>query len=565
MLRQLSIRNYVLIDSLDISFPEGLVIITGQTGAGKSILLGALSLLLGSRADASSVGESGDNCVVEAEFELDPGDTRASSILEENDYDWNGGSLTIRRVVARSGRSRAFLNDEPVTLPVLAALSSRLVDIHSQHQTLLLSDRAFQLSMLDAYAGNAALLTSCSASWSELSALRKELAEVERRIAEAERDRDYNESLWKQLDAASLVDGELEELEAEQKTLANAEEIKELLQGCRRLSSTCDGDEPQPFTSNLKEIEKALAKLSRFIPSCGTLSGRLESCRLELEDIFGELEAADASVDVSPERLEFVDSRLSLLYSLLKKHSVQTVAGLIAVRESLSGNLADSTLLEERRERIKDEIDRVSGEYKDICGRLHGSRNKAAAKFAADIAGSLHFLELPSAVFEVGLADSAPGPHGTDAVTFLFSSTGRSPVDIAKCASGGELSRIMLCLKDMMARYSSMPTMVFDEIDTGVSGSVADRMGSMICAMGSRMQVFAITHLPQVAAKGDVHYLVSKHERDGRTVSEIEKLSAEQRVMEIARMLSGSQLTDAAVANARSLISSSERYSQDRR
>lgn len=557
MLRQLSIRNYVLIDSLDIDFPEGLVIITGQTGAGKSILLGALSLLLGSKADASIVGESGDNCVVEAEFELDPGDLKAAGILAENDFEWNGGRLTIRRVVARSGRSRAFLNDEPVTLPVLAALSSRLVDIHSQHQTLLLSDSAFQLSMLDRFAGNGELLASCSAKWTALGSLKRRLSEVEKRIFDIERNREYNQALWNQLDAAGLVEGEVEELEAEQKTLANAEEIKELLNECRRLASVNNEDDSVPFTSNMKEMEKVLDKLSKFVPSCSALSERLESCRLELEDIMGEVDETDASVNASPERLDFVDSRLSLLYSLLKKHSQTDIAGLIAVRDSLSNALADSSLLEDSRLLIQKDIASVTAEYDEICSLLHERRSAASAGFASSILESLRFLELPSSVFEVRLSESSPGPEGVDAVDFLFSSTGRRPVELAKCASGGEMSRIMLCLKDMMARYSCMPTMVFDEIDTGVSGSVADRMGSMICSMGSRMQVFAITHLPQVAAKGSAHYLVSKSEKDGRTVSKIEKLSAEQRVLEIARMLSGTELTDAAVANARSLISHS--------
>ena len=560
MLKQLNVRNYVLIDSLEVTFPEGLVIITGQTGAGKSILLGALSLLLGAKADASAVGEAGDNCVVEALFVLDPDDP-ARAILEENDLDWNGGELLIRRVVARSGRSRAFVNDEPVTLPLLNSIAPRLVDIHSQHQTLLLSDHQFQLSLLDRYAGNSALLEECSRNWSELNGLKRELDALDRRIGQMERDRDYNEAQWRQLDAAALRDGELEELEAEQKTLANAELIKELLSDSLALSRTMGEEGENPITVNFKEMERNLLKLSRFIPSVGALADRLASCRIELEDILSELDALDSGLDASPERLEAVEDRLSLLYSLLKKHSTASIAELISLRDSLSESIADTSLLQQKRSSLVEEISAANSRYEDVCKRLHAARTEAAGPFADAVLSNLVFLELPSAVFSLRLDPAACSASGSDSVSFLFSSTGRNPVDVSRCASGGELSRIMLCLKDMMARYCSMPAMVFDEIDTGVSGSVADKMGSMICSMGSRMQVFAITHLPQVAAKGDAHYLVTKSDEGGRTVSTIEKLSDEGRVMEIARMLSGSRLTEAAIANARSLIAASRQLS----
>lgn len=554
MLSQLNVRNYVLIDSLEIQFPEGLVIITGQTGAGKSILLGALSLVLGSKADASVIGESADNCVVEAEFQLDPEDALARNIIEENDLDWNGGSLLVRRVVARTGRSRAFLNDEPVTLPVLAQLAPRLVDIHSQHQTMLLSDHRFQLGLLDRYAGNRELLKSCKGAWDALSDLRRELADLDGRIASIERDREYNEAQWKQLDAAALVDGELEELEAEQKTLANAEEIKELLCECGNLAENHSDELDFSMVQSIREMERLLAKLSRFIPSAESLSSRLESCRLELDDVVGEITDLNEKMDVSPERLEFVEDRISLYFTLLKKHGAANVAELIALRDRLSENLADSSVLQYRREELLKQIVKAGKDLDSVCEKLHKSRLKASEPFAKSIADSLHYLELPLAVFQVSIQDAPQGPDGSDSVVFLFSSTGRNAVDVAKCASGGEMSRIMLCLKDMMARYASMPAMVFDEIDTGVSGSVADKMGSMICNMGSYMQVFAITHLPQVAAKGDAHYLVSKSLSTDKASSTITRLDNEQRILEIARMLSGSSLTEAAIANAKSLL-----------
>lgn len=554
MLSQLNVRNYVLIDSLEIQFPEGLVIITGQTGAGKSILLGALSLVLGSKADASVIGESADNCVVEAEFQLDPEDALARNIIEENDLDWNGGSLLVRRVVARTGRSRAFLNDEPVTLPVLAQLAPRLVDIHSQHQTMLLSDHRFQLGLLDRYAGNRELLKSCKGAWDALSDLRRELADLDGRIASIERDREYNEAQWKQLDAAALVDGELEELEAEQKTLANAEEIKELLCECGNLAENHSDELDFSMVQSIREMERLLAKLSRFIPSAESLSSRLESCRLELDDVVGEITDLNEKMDVSPERLEFVEDRISLYFTLLKKHGAANVAELIDLRDRLSENLADSSVLQYRREELLKQIAKAGKDLDSVCEKLHKSRLKASEPFAKSIADSLHYLELPLAVFQVSIQDAPQGPDGSDSVVFLFSSTGRNAVDVAKCASGGEMSRIMLCLKDMMARYASMPAMVFDEIDTGVSGSVADKMGSMICKMGSYMQVFAITHLPQVAAKGDAHYLVSKSLSTDKASSTITRLDNEQRILEIARMLSGSSLTEAAIANAKSLL-----------
>lgn len=554
MLSQLNVRNYVLIDSLEIQFPEGLVIITGQTGAGKSILLGALSLVLGSKADASVIGESADNCVVEAEFQLDPEDALARNIIEENDLDWNGGSLLVRRVVARTGRSRAFLNDEPVTLPVLAQLAPRLVDIHSQHQTMLLSDHRFQLGLLDRYAGNRELLKSCKGAWDALSDLRRELTDLDGRIASIERDREYNEAQWKQLDAAALVDGELEELEAEQKTLANAEEIKELLCECGNLAENHSDELDFSMVQSIREMERLLAKLSRFIPSAESLSSRLESCRLELDDVVGEITDLNEKMDVSPERLEFVEDRISLYFTLLKKHGAANVAELIALRDRLSENLADSSVLQYRREELLKQIAKAGKDLDSVCEKLHKSRLKASEPFAKSIADSLHYLELPLAVFQVSIQDAPQGPDGSDSVVFLFSSTGRNAVDVAKCASGGEMSRIMLCLKDMMARYASMPAMVFDEIDTGVSGSVADKMGSMICKMGSYMQVFAITHLPQVAAKGDAHYLVSKSLSTDKASSTITRLDNEQRILEIARMLSGSSLTEAAIANAKSLL-----------
>ena len=556
MLNRLHVRNFVLIDSLEIDFPEGLIIITGQTGAGKSILLGALSLVMGSKADASLISGDAENCVVEAEFDVDSADEALREELDENGVEWDNGHLIVRRVVNRSGRSRAFVNDSPVSVQVLQSLASRLIDVHSQHQTLLLSDKNFQLSILDHYAGNSELKDECAAAWREMTSIKSELAQLESKLARMAADKEYNEAQYSQLEAASLQEGELEELEEEQKQLANAEEIKTCLSNAEELFTGASSLEGMSMDSSLKEASKLLSKAGRFVPSLSELSERVDSCRRELDDILSEISTVNSRTDLSPERLEQVESRMSLLYGLMQKHSCSNISELIAVRERYNEMLFDSTQMDERKAELESRLASVSVKLNSLADRLHESREAASASFAANIQDSIREMELPYSVFEVSLVDAPLGAVGRDAVMFRFSATGRNAVEVAKCASGGEMSRIMLALKAMMARYANMPTMIFDEIDTGVSGSVADKMGSVICAMGQHMQVFAITHLPQVAAKGSAHYLVSKEidPATGAAVSKIERLSDEQRVLELARMLSGSVLTDEAVANAKSLL-----------
>ena len=555
MLNRLQVRNYVLIDSLEIDFPEGLIIITGQTGAGKSILLGALSLVMGSKAEASMVSEGADNCVVEAEFET--ADMSLKTVLEENEVEWEDGHLIVRRVVNRSGRSRAFVNDCPVPVTVLQDISTRLIDIHSQHQTLLLSDKAFQLSILDHYAGNMELREECAHLWREHGTLKLELAKLDERIARLAGERDYNEAQFRQLEAANLKEGELAELEEEQKQLANAEEIKTGLSTVEELFTAASSNgEALSLDASLKEADKILAKIGKYLPAAAELSERVDSCRRELDDILSEVSDMNSRTDLSESRLMEVEDRMSLIYSLMQKHSCREEAELIALRDSLSEALFDSTQLEEKREELAGQLSKMMTELEAVASRLNDARCKHAGEFAAAIQESIRGLELPYAIFEVEIAEAPLSATGRDSIVFRFSSAGRNAVDVAKCASGGEMSRIMLSLKAMMARYTNMPTMIFDEIDTGVSGSVADRMGSMICEMGSFMQVFAITHLPQVAAKGSAHYLVSKEidPQTSRAVSTITRLSDEERVLEVARMLSGSVLTDAAIANAKSLL-----------
>lgn len=554
MLSKLHVKNFVLIDSLEIDFPEGLVIITGQTGAGKSILLGALSLVMGSKADAGMLSDGADNCVVEAEFEVGGQDEGLQLILDENDIESDEGHLILRRTVSPSGRSRAFVNDSPVPLQVLQSISSRLIDIHSQHQTMLLSDRQFQLSILDHYAGNLQLLHDCAGAWRELLRLRSELALLEQQIAAIERNRDYNQAQFRQLDSAALRPGELEELEQEQKSLANAEEIKAAFCCVEALFDSSASDDGMSLDASLKEASRQLGKISRFLPSVAQLSQRIDSCRLELEDIFSEVSSINGSTFLSEGRLEEVESRMSLIYSLMTKHSCANEAELIALRDSLSEELSDSDSLVERRNDLAKEIRQAEAAYNSIASALSRSRHDASESFARAIEESIRSLELPYAVFRLTLSESSPSASGTDAVSFCFSANNTEPVELSKCASGGEMSRIMLSLKAMMARYTQMPTMIFDEIDTGVSGSVADKIGSMVCEMGKYMQIFAITHLPQVAAKGNAHYLVSKEMKDGRALSTITRIQGRERVMEVARMLSGAHLTDAAIANAEELL-----------
>ncbi len=555
MLSSLHVHNYILIDSLDISFPEGLVIITGETGAGKSIILGALSLVLGSKADASIVGAAGENCVVEAVFKS-PETPSLTEIFQREDIPWEDSGIIVRRTVGKSGRSRAFINDIPVQAQVLQEMGSHLVDIHSQHQSLRLQDPRFRLGAIDSYAALLGDLQAISGIWKALQAKKARLKEVEGLLANALEEKDYLMARWERLEKAALRDGELEELEIEQKQLANAESILENLFAAHSAISS-DGD-GQGVPALLKEAEKRLSKVSGFIPSLGDVPSRLESARLEIEDILGEIESEKERVDVSPARLEAVEERMGELYSLMKSYRAGSVAELIGVRDSLSGRIFNTGGLEEEKRSLEMETASLQADYDSAASALHSAREKAAAPFAGAVSEALKYMELEEAVFSVHISPSLPGPSGTDSVEFLFSASGKNPADVGKVASGGELSRIMLSLKSTMAQYMEMPTLIFDEIDTGVSGSVADKMGTVICDMGNSMQVLAITHLPQVAAKGSAHFLVEKTKRgDAAPATSVRLLDMEGRVAELSRMLSGSSITPEAEANARALLASS--------
>lgn len=558
MLCSLHIRNYILIDSLDVSFPEGLVIITGQTGAGKSILLGALSLLSGEKADVSMIGDNGESCVVEAEFVYKEDDEALSSVLEQADIETSSDRhLIIRRTIASSGRSRSFVNDSPVAVSVLRSISSRLVDIHSQHGSLLLADRSFQLSLLDSFAGSCDVLKDCRKHWRGLQECNACLLSLSEKLRKAESERDYNAVTLEKLEKARLKEGEMEALEEEHKTLSNAEEILSALSSAEELLCPSSDVGGMGVSATLKEASRMLDRLKdKGNSTISSLSSRIESVRIELEDISSELGNISRKVDLSPERLAAVEERMSFLYNLLKQYSCATVSELMSLRDALKERVEDGSAIEDEIISTTKKRDELFSLWKRDCERLSSLRAAAAPKLSRKVTESLKFLELDRACFEVSVSKKEGGADGTDRVDFLFSSTGENLSELSKVASGGEMSRIMLSLKALMADYVGMPTLIFDEIDTGVSGSVADRMGRMICSMGNVMQVIAITHLPQVAAKGEVHYLVSKNTNDatGKVISSVRRIDGEERVREIARMLSGEKISDTALANARTLL-----------
>jgi DNA repair protein RecN (Recombination protein N) len=528
MLRSLYVKNFILIDSLDIQFPEGLIIITGATGAGKSILLGALSLLSGAKGDASKISPGADSCVVEAEFSREGGE-----------------ELIVRRTLSRSGRSRCFINDEPVPQQQMEQVCAELFDIHSQHSSLLLTSSAYQLSVLDSFAGAEGERAACAQAFKEMRAAEAELSRLQREREEGLQRSDYDQARLAQLQEAALREGELEELEEEQKRLAHAEQIKQALSEASGL----------PDTRALREAERKLSHIHELLPETEALGERLASARIEIDDIVATLEQLEASVDVSESRLEAVENRISKIYSLFQRFGCRTVEELCAQQKELENRLEGSGHLDEQIAVLQDKVSQLRHDYEAAADRLSKLRAQAAPRFAERIAGDLRYLELERAVFEAQLSPAEPGATGRDALQLVFSAHGGTPAPLARCASGGELSRIMLCLKALMSEFRGMPTLIFDEIDTGVSGSVADKMGAMICTMGEHAQVMAITHLPQVAAKGEAHFIVSKELLpDGGAVSHIKKADPEARIQEIARLLSGASITPEAVANAKSLL-----------
>ena len=535
MLKRLTIQNYALIENLDIEFPSGLVIITGETGAGKSIMLGALSLLLGGKGDVSALKDSSKNCVVEGEFEMD------------------GETLILRRVISPAGRTRNFINDEPATLAALTEISSTIVDIHAQHQHLLLTDESYQMKVLDYFAGTGNLLDEYSQVHNELLGKESQLKQLKEEMARKEGELEYRAFQLEKLLEAKLKEGELEDLENEQKQLANSEQIRECISGAVGYMQPISG----PIVQNLKDAVHLLQKCSNFVPELEELCNRLESCRIECKDIEDELEMLAERVVVSPQRLEQVEERLSLLYSLMRKHGVGTVEELLQVQTQLQGDVSGADEDAAKAGQMEQEIKVLSSRREALADELGRRRREKTDELASVLQESIRDLQMPYAIFKVELAATEKyTAKGKDTVSFLFSANGDKKLNLLqKAASGGELSRIMLCLKSLMAKYTGMPTMIFDEIDTGVSGSIADKMGALIGKMGEMMQIFAITHLPQIASKKGTHLLVYKEfDMENNATTHIRQLQGEERVMEVARMLSGAELTEAALENARVLL-----------
>jgi DNA repair protein RecN (Recombination protein N) len=538
MLKSLAVSNYALIENLEIDFPEGFIIITGETGAGKSILMGAIALLFGGRADLSVIKNKEKNCVVEALFELEA-----------------GKEITLRRVLSPNGKSRSFVDDEPVSAATLKELSENLVDIHAQYQHLLLADSGFQLSVLDSFAGNGELLQRYGAEYGLLSELTTRYNSLSSKIAKEEAESDYIRFQLSQLKEAKLQSGELEELEEELRILSNAGSIKSSLFNISNLISP-EGTEIS-LLQNLKEAISICSRISSEYKAAVALQERIESCRVELKDIEQEIRAKAESVNVDPQRATLVEERLSLLYTLLKKHHVDKVDDLIGIMNDLEQKSGITTEHRIVLEKLEEEIRSCTKSRNSLASELHARRVEASERFIEKMTSSVRELEMPHAIFKIEISGLQQYNFtGSDSVTYFFSANKNiAPRELAKVASGGELSRIMLCLKALMATGKGMPSMIFDEIDSGVSGSIADKMGNLLDELSKKMQIFAITHLPQIACKGNCHLLVYKEiDSSGTTKTNIKGIRGEDRVLEIARMLSGAELTEASIANARVLL-----------
>lgn len=551
MLKSLTVSNYALIENLEIGFPEGLVIITGETGAGKSILIGAISLLLGSKADLSILKDKNKNCVVEAVFEI-ASDSGSKRIFDENSLDFTT-SLTLRRVVSPTGKSRSFVNDEPVSLQFLKDLSEKIIDIHAQHQQLLLSDSNFQLSVLDSFANNGTRVAEYQDYFDKLNQFIARKNDLKAKIAKDETEAEYNRFQFSQLEEAKLRIGEMEEIEAEYRLLSNAEEIRGYIYNIIELLSPSGISVVQ----NLKEAVNISGKVSPNFKAIEPVSERLESCRIELKDIEQELSAKADSITIQPERAKVLEDRISTIYSLLKKHHTESVESLLKIKDQLNDRLLLTNSYQEELEKTEKEISDCRVKRDELSDKLHSKRVEISEIFTKEMTSAVRDLEMPHAIFEVEVKENEVyNIFGKDTVTFYFSANKNiAPKELFKVASGGELSRLMLCLKALMAAGKGMPSMIFDEIDSGVSGSIADKMGNLIDSLSKKMQIFAITHLPQIASKGKTHLLVYKEiDRNGVTKTNIREISAQERVRELARMLSGSELTSAAIANAKELL-----------
>lgn len=549
MLTNLSIQNYALIDDVNVAFPKGFTTITGETGAGKSILLGGLSLVLGKRADLTSLKNEEQKCVIEAEFDLSK--YQLQQFFKENDLDYEDVTI-LRREILPSGKSRAFVNDTPVTLDVLRALGDQLVDVHSQHQTMRLTENDFQMKVVDALAGNADNLKEYGAHLQLLKKAAKELKELETFQSNADKEHEYNSFLLKELEDAKLKEGMQEELETEYEQLSNVEQIMEQLSTGHQLLN----DEQLGILGRLADLRRAFQALTEFGPAYKSLGERIESVLIETDDIASEIEQLKDTVEADPARLEVVNGQLQLLYDLQKKHHVATVAELIAIRDELAQKVEAVANIESKIAEKKGEVDRITQQVEAWAQNIHKARKGIVPKLKQVLQENLASLGMPSATFKIEINHSNTFKfNGKDDLEFLFSANkGSSYGELKKVASGGELSRIMLTIKSILATYEHLPTLMFDEIDTGVSGEISNRMGEIMQQMSQNMQVFSITHLPQVASKGQYQFKVYKEESEQGTSTHIKQLGVEERVRELAEMLGGKSISESALAHARELL-----------
>ena len=550
MLKQLYIKNFTLIDELDIQLFPGFSVITGETGAGKSIILGALSLLLGQRADSKSIKSGCDRCIIEAHFDLSR--YQLESLFADNDIDYDHEDCIFRRELTSTGKSRSFINDTPVSLAVMKSIGQQLVDIHSQHQNLLLQEEDFQLNVVDIIAQDGKQLSDYQQAFRDYQTARKAVVRMEEELAKAAENEDFIRFQYNELQEANLEPGQQEELEQESETLSHVEDIKEALFNAEGILS---GEEAN-LVESLREVSRTLSGIKGVFADVAEVTERIDSCYIELKDIAAEVSQLSSHVDYDPKRLDFINDQLGIIYSLEKKHRVETVEELITLRNQLKEQLSHLDNSSEEMDILRQQEKAAREKALKKASELNALRLKAAQKVEKEMKSRLVPLGIPNIRFVVDITQTEMTDKGTDKVAFLFSantSTAMQPV--AQIASGGEIARVMLSLKAMISGTVKLPTIIFDEIDTGVSGRVAEMMAKIMQEMGQTdRQVISITHLPQIAALGRHHYKVYKEETKEGTKSRMSLLSDEERIQEIAQMLSGSDVTTAAINNAKELL-----------
>lgn len=546
MLNSLHIENYVLIKKLDLNFESGFSVITGQTGAGKSILLGALNLVLGTRADLKSIKEGSEKCIIEATFNIS--NYNLIDFFEENDLDYSTECI-LRRELSASGKSRLFINDTPVNASILRTLADQLIDVHSQHENLILRDNNFQLGVLDTTAKNQDLLDKYKSLYKSHQQISRNIEELKSELSKGKEELDYLQFQYNQLEESKLVDSEDHDIETELTILEHANDIKYALLESENMLSAEQG-----VLEMLKTAENSLSAVSKYSTYCEEIVNRIYSCHIELKDIASELYNESEKVDSNPERLEYLRERRDLIYSLCQKHRVNTVSELIEIRNDLEKRISLIDNSDEEIERLKSERDNIYKELLALANEISNRRQTQALEVEKSLVELLTALGMPNCEVKFSINPLAsPISSGMDKVELLFSSNkNKSPQPIDKTASGGEISRVMLCLKYLLANSTSLPTLIFDEIDTGISGEAADLTAKMLKKMSTNVQIISISHLPQIAAKATTHYFV---EKSGESETTVTQLTTEERVTAIARMLSGSTLSDAAIKNAQALLS----------